>query len=100
MACNVERICMPVPEKAPPGGASREDKGKALVIIRALYGLKLSGVHRGGRCWHSPYAMDFESTTGDPDAGNDQQKTESGKEYSLLWTISYFSAMIQNRRWS
>jgi hypothetical protein len=91
MACDVGNAYLHAPCKEKVwflGGAEAgEDKGKVLVITRALYGLKSSGAS-----WRSMLAqtlrdMNFDNTIADPDVWRRLAKTESGKEYYELLLV-------------
>jgi hypothetical protein len=91
MACDVGNAYLHAPcqEKVwfLGGAEAGEDKGKALVIIRALYGLKSSGASWRSMLAQSLRDMQFENTIADPDVWRRSAKTESGKEYYELLLV-------------
>jgi hypothetical protein len=91
MACDVGNAYLHAPCKEKVwflGGAEAgEDKGKILVIIRALYGLKSSGASWRSMLSQSLRDMGFENSIADPDVWRRSATTETGKEYYELLLV-------------
>ena len=71
MACDLENAYLNAPCREKiwfEGGAEcGEDKGKVLVIVRALYGLKSAGSSWRAALAEVLFSLGFESTRADPD---------------------------------
>ena len=91
MACDVGNAYLHAPCKEKVwflgGTEAGEDKGKVLVITRALYGLKSSGASWRSMLAQSLRDMGFDNTIADPDVWRRSAKTETGKDYYELLLV-------------
>ena len=69
------------------GDEAGEDKGKILVIVRALYGLKSSGASWRATLAQTLSDMGFKSSVADPDVWRRESKKEDGTEYYELLLV-------------
>jgi hypothetical protein len=91
MACDVGNAYLNAPCREKVwflGGAETgEDRGKVLVITRALYGLKSSGASWRATLAHTLVDLGFEATLVDPDVWRRPARRADGTEYYELCLV-------------
>ena len=90
MSCDLENVYLNAPCQKKiwfEGGAKcSEDKGKVLVVVRALYGLKSAGSSWRAALAEVLFSLGFESTRADPDVWiRAAARSDGHKYYEMLF---------------